>query len=81
MAEGEPPLSSIHPMRALFFILKNPPPTLSSVELWTSNFHSFLRHCLQKKPDDRLSARQALNHRFIGLNKHAGTQCLMELIQ
>jgi len=79
MAEGNPPLHNVHPMRALFIIASRPPPTLTVTELWTSNFNSFLACCLKKKPENRFSAKQALNHQFIGLNKHQGTHCLKQL--
>lgn len=35
LAEGDPPLSDIHPMRALFQIPRNPPRTLTSTLLYT----------------------------------------------
>ena len=34
MAETEPPLADVHPMRALFQIPTNPPPRLRDESLW-----------------------------------------------
>lgn len=43
LADGEPPLSELHPMRALFKIPRNPPPTLKSPEEWSSDYNDFIR--------------------------------------
>ena len=65
MAEGKPPLSDTHPMRAMFMIPSNPPPTLKERGKWTDAFHNFLEKCLVKAPDDRATAEQLLEHPFI----------------
>lgn len=39
MAESQPPLCDLHPMRALFLIPRNPPPRLKSKK-WAKKFHS-----------------------------------------
>lgn len=39
MAESQPPLCELHPMRALFLIPRNPPPRLKSKK-WNKKFHS-----------------------------------------
>ncbi len=39
MAESQPPLCDLHPMRALFLIPRNPPPRLKSKK-WGKKFHS-----------------------------------------
>jgi len=41
MAESQPPLCDLHPMRALFLIPRNSPPRLKSKK-WTKKFHSML---------------------------------------
>ena len=35
MAEGEPPLHKVHPMRAIFMIPTKPPPTFTHPEDWS----------------------------------------------
>ena len=55
MAEGRPPYSDIHPMRAIFMIPTRPPPTLSEPKLWSDEFNSFIASCLVKNPEDRPS--------------------------
>ena len=47
MAEGQPPLCDMHPMRALFLIPRNPPPRLKS-RRWNQKFSSFVQNCLIK---------------------------------
>lgn len=42
LAEGEAPFQSMHPSRALFQIVKNPPPKLLKISNWTENFHDFI---------------------------------------
>lgn len=41
MAESQPPLCDLHPMRALFLIPRNPPPRLKSKK-WSKKFHGFI---------------------------------------
>lgn len=65
MAEGEPPLSQMHPMRAIFMIPNRPPPTLAQPTAFSSEFSDFLATCLQKDPQQRPSAEQLCSHPFI----------------
>nr|KAJ3422933.1 Mitogen-activated protein kinase kinase kinase kinase 3 [Polyrhizophydium stewartii] len=65
MAEGAPPMFETHPMRVLFMIPKLDPPTLKDKSKWSQDFHNFLRACLDKDPDRRLSASQLLSHPFL----------------
>jgi len=63
---GEPPLSNIHPMRALFMIPNNPPPKLPNLERYSDEFNDFIRVCLQKDPNKRPDAATLLKkHPFI----------------
>uniref|UniRef100_A0AAY5L577 non-specific serine/threonine protein kinase n=1 Tax=Esox lucius TaxID=8010 RepID=A0AAY5L577_ESOLU len=65
MAEGKPPYADIHPMRAIFMIPTNPPPTFRKPELWTDDFTDFVKKCLVKNPEQRATATQLLQHPFI----------------
>ncbi|XP_061730424.1 serine/threonine-protein kinase 4-like [Nerophis ophidion] len=65
MAEGKPPYSDIHPMRAIFMIPTNPPPTFRNHDLWSPQFQDFVSQCLVKNPENRATATQLLQHRFI----------------
>ncbi|CAG9132390.1 unnamed protein product [Plutella xylostella] len=62
LAEGEPPLSGLHPMRALFQIPRNPPPRLSHPELFSSHLADFIAECLVKDMSQRPFARELLEH-------------------
>uniref|UniRef100_A0A4W5QFD7 Serine/threonine kinase 3 (STE20 homolog, yeast) n=1 Tax=Hucho hucho TaxID=62062 RepID=A0A4W5QFD7_9TELE len=63
MAEGKPPYADIHPMRAIFMIPTNPPPTFRKPELWTDDFTHFVKKCLVKNPEQRATATQLLQVR------------------
>lgn len=64
MAEGQPPLCDMHPMRALFLIPRNSAPKLKSKK-WSKKFHSFVDQCLIKDYHTRPSTEQLLKHPFI----------------
>eukprot|EP00808_Paulinella_micropora_P008961 g17927.t1 len=65
LAKGAPPLSDIHPMRALFKIPSLPSPQLPDPENWSRRFQSFLAACLAKDPASRPSAEELLRDPFI----------------
>ncbi|CAF0922173.1 unnamed protein product [Adineta steineri] len=65
IAEGKPPYSDIHPMRAIFMIPSRPPPTFKDMSRWTPTLNDFVSKCLVKNPDARSTATELLNHEFI----------------
>ena len=77
LAQGEPPYSDIHPMKVLFLIPKNPPPTLQGN--FSKPFRDFIDLCLKRDPRERPSAKELLKHHFIKRAKK--TTYLTELIE
>ncbi|XP_068790636.1 myosin-IIIa isoform X3 [Struthio camelus] len=65
LGDGDPPLADLHPMRALFKIPRNPPPTLQQPELWSSEFNDFINKCLTKDYEKRPTVSILLQHDFI----------------
>ncbi|XP_032359245.1 myosin-IIIa isoform X8 [Etheostoma spectabile] len=65
LGDGDPPLSELHPMRALFKIPRNPPPTLHQPELWSDEFNDFICKCLIKDFELRPNVLDLLQHVFI----------------
>ncbi|XP_029314001.1 LOW QUALITY PROTEIN: myosin-IIIa [Cottoperca gobio] len=65
LGDGDPPLSELHPMRALFKIPRNPPPTLHQPELWSDDFNNFICKCLIKDFELRPNVLDLLRHVFI----------------
>jgi TRAF2/NCK-interacting kinase len=64
MAESQPPLCDLHPMRALFLIPRNPPPRLRSKK-WVKKFQNFIETVLVKDYHQRPYTEQLLKHPFI----------------
>ncbi|CAL1694626.1 unnamed protein product [Somion occarium] len=77
LAKGEPPYAELHPMKVLFLIPKNPPPTLEGP--FSKAFRDFVAYCLQRDPRDRPSAKDLLKHKFVRMAKK--TNYLTELIE
>jgi len=79
MAEGKPPYSNIHPMRAIFMIPSRPPPKLTDPDKWSKDMNDFVAKCLTKNPEQRPPATELLKHPFV--NKGKTGELLMGLIQ
>ena len=63
LVKGEPPNAELHPMKALFHIPKNAAPRLEG--RYSRDFKSFVASCLVKDADERPTAKDLLQHRFI----------------
>ncbi|XP_026164807.1 mitogen-activated protein kinase kinase kinase kinase 3-like isoform X8 [Mastacembelus armatus] len=67
LAELQPPMFDLHPMRALFLMTKSnfQPPKLKDKVKWTNNFHHFVKLALTKNPKKRPTAEKLLQHPFV----------------
>eukprot|EP00762_Andalucia_godoyi_P000223 ANDGO_02426.mRNA.1 Serine/threonine-protein kinase pakC len=65
MAEGEPPLLDLPPLRALFMIATQGPPELKDKAKWSPEFHHFLKRCFVKDPAARADMTELLAHPFL----------------
>ncbi|XP_017286082.1 mitogen-activated protein kinase kinase kinase kinase 3 isoform X8 [Kryptolebias marmoratus] len=67
LAELQPPMFDLHPMRALFLMTKSnfQPPKLKDKIKWTNNFHHFVKLALTKNPKKRPTAEKLLQHPFV----------------
>ncbi|XP_078537714.1 myosin-IIIb [Lissotriton helveticus] len=65
LADGDPPLSDMHPVKALFKIPRNPSPTLRHPHQWCRGFSYFISQCLIKDFEKRPSVIHLLEHPFI----------------
>ncbi|XP_063901410.1 serine/threonine-protein kinase 4-like [Zophobas morio] len=65
MAEGRPPFSEFHPVRAMFIIPSKPPSTLQNKEKFSKEFNDFIARCLKKIPSDRPDAKDLLEDPFL----------------
>ena len=67
LLEGEPPFSDLKPKNVMEKISKHPPSPEEIIDLneHTSEFKSFVEHCLEIDPKKRYSAKELLKHEFI----------------
>uniref|UniRef100_A0A4W3IW94 non-specific serine/threonine protein kinase n=1 Tax=Callorhinchus milii TaxID=7868 RepID=A0A4W3IW94_CALMI len=65
LGDGEPPMSDLHPVKALYKIPRNPPPTLLQPDKWCRGFNHFISQCLIKDFERRPSVTHLLEHPFI----------------
>uniref|UniRef100_A0A671N1Y5 Mitogen-activated protein kinase kinase kinase kinase 2-like n=1 Tax=Sinocyclocheilus anshuiensis TaxID=1608454 RepID=A0A671N1Y5_9TELE len=67
LAELQPPMFDLHPMRALMLMSKSSfqPPKLKDKSKWPAGFHSFVKMCLIKSPRKRPTAETLLQHPFV----------------
>ncbi|XP_069877318.1 myosin-IIIb isoform X2 [Dipodomys merriami] len=65
LGDGDPPLFDMHPVKTLFKIPRNPPPTLLHPDKWCKEFNDFISQCLIKDFEQRPSVTHLLNHPFI----------------
>uniref|UniRef100_A0A8C5LUS0 Serine/threonine-protein kinase 24 n=1 Tax=Leptobrachium leishanense TaxID=445787 RepID=A0A8C5LUS0_9ANUR len=77
LTKGEPPHSELHPMKVLFLIPKNNPPTLEGN--YSKLLKEFVEACLNKEPSFRPTAKELLKHKFIVRNAKK-TSYLTELV-
>ncbi|XP_008072226.1 mitogen-activated protein kinase kinase kinase kinase 1 [Carlito syrichta] len=74
LAELQPPLFDVHPLRVLFLMTKSgyQPPRLKEKGKWSAAFHNFVKVTLTKSPKKRPSATKMLSHQLVsqpGLNR------------
>ncbi|MGH0156572.1 UNVERIFIED_CONTAM: hypothetical protein FKN15_031494 [Acipenser sinensis] len=84
LAELQPPLFDVHPLRVLFLMSKSgyQPPKLKDKAKWSSMFHNFIKMMLIKNPKKRPSACKMLTHQFVsqsGLSRSLTTELLEKL--
>ncbi|XP_023153239.1 mitogen-activated protein kinase kinase kinase kinase 2 isoform X2 [Amphiprion ocellaris] len=67
LAELQPPMFDLHPMRALMLMSKSSfqPPRLKDKTKWSASFQSFVKMALIKNPRKRPSAETLLQHPFV----------------
>eukprot|EP01124_Arcella_intermedia_P027963 TRINITY_DN558_c0_g2_i6.p1 TRINITY_DN558_c0_g2~~TRINITY_DN558_c0_g2_i6.p1 ORF type:complete len:1148 (-),score=328.52 TRINITY_DN558_c0_g2_i6:508-3813(-) len=65
LAERDPPLSQMNPMRALMQIPLREPPKLSQPQKWSPAMNDFVCQCLQRDTKKRPSIEELLEHPFL----------------
>uniref|UniRef100_A0A1B6D1M6 Mitogen-activated protein kinase kinase kinase kinase n=1 Tax=Clastoptera arizonana TaxID=38151 RepID=A0A1B6D1M6_9HEMI len=81
LAELQPPMFDLHPMRVLFLMSKSgfKPPTLKDRDKWSPTFHNFVKTALTKNPKKRPTADKLLMHPFFLLDM--SKRLAIELLQ
>ncbi|XP_044736982.1 myosin-IIIa-like [Chrysoperla carnea] len=62
LADGDAPLCELHPMRALFQIPRNPPPTVKDSEFYGPILSDFISECLVKDMEHRPFVNELVHH-------------------
>ncbi|XP_065571075.1 neither inactivation nor afterpotential protein C-like isoform X2 [Artemia franciscana] len=65
LGDGNPPLSEVHPVRAMYQIMNNPPPLLKTWTEWSTEYNDFISECLVKNPEHRPVMMEVFEHPFI----------------
>ncbi|KAK1150930.1 mitogen-activated protein kinase kinase kinase kinase 2 isoform X1 [Acipenser oxyrinchus oxyrinchus] len=67
LAELQPPMFDLHPMRALMLMSKSnfQPPKLKDKGKWSTEFQNFIKLALNKNPRKRPTAEKLLQHSFM----------------
>lgn len=83
LAELQPPMFDLHPMRALFLMSKSnfKPPTLKDKARWSPDFHQFVKLALTKNPKKRPSAERLILHRFLLPRPELSKELMKELLE
>nr|CAD7399374.1 unnamed protein product [Timema cristinae] len=83
LAELQPPMFDLHPMRALFLMSKSgfKPPTLKDRDKWSPTFHNFVKVALTKNTKKRPNAEKLLQHPFFqsDMNKRLALELLQKV--
>ncbi|XP_043281195.1 mitogen-activated protein kinase kinase kinase kinase 3 isoform X7 [Venturia canescens] len=83
LAELQPPMFDLHPMRVLFLMSKSgfKPPTLKDRDKWSPTFHNFVKVSLTKNPKKRPTAEKLLQHAFFQgeMNKRLALELLQKV--
>lgn len=78
LAEGHPPNSDMHPLRAIFLIPTRPPPRLANPSDWSPDFAAFVERCLQHDAAQRPSTAELAAHSFIAKARQAAEAGVLE---
>ncbi|XP_067622468.1 neither inactivation nor afterpotential protein C isoform X2 [Eurosta solidaginis] len=65
LADGQPPFADMHPTRAMFQIVRNPPPTLLRPTNWSQQINDFITECLEKNVENRPMMIEMIEHPFL----------------
>ncbi|XP_071802348.1 mitogen-activated protein kinase kinase kinase kinase 5-like isoform X3 [Asterias amurensis] len=82
LAELQPPMFDLHPMRALYLMSKKNfvPPKLKEQTKWSGSFHGFLKSALTKNPKKRPLAEKLLRHPFFTDTPGLSQQLMKQLL-
>lgn len=62
LADGKAPFQDMHPTRALFQIVRNPPPTLYRPTNWSENFNDFISEYTSSQIYENISLLRGKRH-------------------